>query len=80
MILFTGIVLINVTFLFYVFTMIGVLNNKKKELIVHCIISAAFIAMNFSSMLYDGLEPRFDLGFWPVPLPLFSVYLAYWTF
>ena len=80
MVLFTGIVLINIAFLFYVFTLIGVLAKKKTEFIVHCLIGAAFIALNFSSMLYDGLEPRYDFGFWPVPLPLFSVYLAFWVF
>ncbi len=79
-VLFTGIVLINVMFLFYVFTLIGVVKKKKNEIIVHCVIGAAFIALNFSSMLYDVLEPRHDLGFWPSPLPLFSLFLAFWMF
>jgi signal transduction histidine kinase len=80
MILFTGIVMINLFFLFYIFTLLGTLEKRRKELVVHSVISAAFIACNFASLLYDGLEPRHGLGFWPRPLPLFSVYLAFWMF
>lgn len=79
-VLFTGIVLINLMFISYVFTLIGEHKKRKKEFIVHYIISAAFIVLNFMSMLYDRMEPRFEFGFWPVPRPLFSVFLVFWTF
>ncbi len=77
-VLFTGIILINLTFLFYVFALIEKLNRRKIELAVYTVINIIFIALNLCSMLYTKLEPRFGLGFWPVPTVLFHIYLAFW--
>ncbi len=78
MVLFTGIVLINLTFLFYVFALIDKFKTRKIELIVYSIINCAFIILNICSLVYTDLEPRFGLGFWPNPTPLFNVYLFFW--
>ena len=77
-ILCTGIILIIITLLQYAFELVGKYKQKKIELIVYYIINGIFIILNFESLLYTDLEPRFGLGFWPVPTVLFHVYLAFW--
>jgi signal transduction histidine kinase len=77
-ILCAGIILINVIFLHLAFTCAGKYKQKKKELIIYYIINGIFIILNFSSLLYTDLEPRFGLGFWPIPTILFHLYLAFW--
>ncbi len=78
-VLFTGIILINLTFLYYVFALIEKLNRRKIELAVYTVINVIFIVLNLCSMLYEKFEPRFGLGFWPVPTTIFHVYLAFWV-
>ncbi|HQF09500.1 MAG TPA: ATP-binding protein [Spirochaetota bacterium] len=77
-VLFCGIILINVTFLHYVFAILGKLPRKKFELIGYYLANAVFLALNLMSLLYTGLEPRHGHGYWPVPTIIFSVYLAFW--
>src|SRR4030042_5603266 len=77
-ILCAGIILINVKYLHYVFDLVDRYKQKKMELAVYYFINAIFIFMNFNSLLYSRLEPRFGLGLWPNPTMLFHVYLAFW--
>jgi signal transduction histidine kinase len=79
-VLFSGIILINLTLMLYAFALIGKSEQKKIELVFFCILNAIFIFLNFFSLLYDRLEPRFNLGFWPVPNALFHLYLLFWLF
>lgn len=78
-VLFTGIILINLSFLFYVFALIEKIKQKRIELAVYSIINSIFIVLNLFSMLFTELEPRFGLGFWPVPTVIFHIYLAFWV-
>jgi signal transduction histidine kinase len=73
-----GIIFIQVTLLHYTFALVGKYKQKKKELVVYYFINGIFIILNIASLLYAEVEPRFGLGFWPVPTFLFHVYLAFW--
>jgi signal transduction histidine kinase len=77
-ILAVGIILINVTYLHFVFTFVGVFREKRKELIVYYLINMIFIFLNLKGYLYSSLEPRYNLGFWPVPTFVFHIYLVFW--
>jgi two-component system, sporulation sensor kinase A len=77
-ILCTGIILINVAFLQYVFLLTGLYEKKKKELIAYYAINAIFLVLNALSLLYTHLEPRYGLGWWPSPTIIFPVYLILW--
>jgi diguanylate cyclase (GGDEF)-like protein len=79
-ILVVGIILINVTYLHFVFAFLGILQREKKFLIACYIINFIFILLNFSSLLYTGLVPRYGLGFWPIPTTFFHIYLSFWFF
>ncbi|OVE78219.1 hypothetical protein BVX98_00960 [bacterium F11] len=77
-ILVFGIILINLTYLHFVFTFLDIGKNKAKILGFVAIASVIFIFLNFNAKLYTGLEPRFDLGFWPRPTFFFHLYLLFW--
>lgn len=77
-ILTTGIILINVTYLHFVFAFVGILKEKRKLLNILYVINLIFIFLNLKSSLYTSLEPRYNLGFWPRPTVFFHIYLAFW--
>ena len=78
-ILTLGIILINQSYLYFVFAFVNIL-AKRKVLLQACFLTnLAFIGFNFSSLLYSGLVPKYGFGYWPVPRPLFHFYLAFWT-
>ncbi len=77
-VLFTGIILINLTFMFYVFALTDTIDRRKYELACYTVINVVFIILNISSQLYTYLEPRYGLGYWPVPTVIFHAYLAFW--
>jgi len=77
-ILAIGIIFINVTYLHFVFTFVGVFKEKKKELIVYYLINIMFIFLNLKGYLYSSIEPRYNLGYWPVPTFVFHIYLLFW--
>ncbi len=79
-ILVVGIILINVTYLHFVFAFLGILERKRKFLIACYIVNFIFILLNFSSVLYVRLVPRYGLGFWPIPTNFFHGYLSFWFF
>ena len=79
-ILVAGIILINVTYLHFVFAFLGILHRKRKFLIACYAINFIFILLNLSSLLYTRLVPRYGLGFWPIPTNLFHIYLSFWFF
>jgi len=79
-ILVVGIILINVTYLHFVFAFLGILERERKFLIACYISNSIFIVLNFSSLLYTRLVPRYGLGFWPIPTSLFHIYLSFWFF
>lgn len=79
-ILVVGIILINVTYLHFVFAFLGILHKKRKFLIACYVINFIFILLNLFSLLYTRLVPRYGLGFWPIPTNLFHVYLSFWFF
>ncbi len=79
-ILVVGVILINVTYLHFVFAFLDILQRKRKFLIACYIINFIFILLNFSSLLYARLVPRYGLGFWPIPTNFFHIYLSFWCF
>ncbi|MQY53170.1 MAG: hypothetical protein GH154_02045, partial [Firmicutes bacterium] len=79
-ILVLGIILINVTYLHFVFAFLGILHRKRKFIIACYAINFIFILLNFSSLLYIRLVPKYGLGFWPIPTNLFHIYLSFWFF
>src|SRR3989338_4224530 len=77
-ILVVGIILINITYLYFVFHFLGIINRKRNLLRICTFINFIFIVLNLSSRLYTHLEPRYNLGFWPVPTVFFHIYLVFW--
>ncbi len=77
-VLFAGIICVNATFLHLVFSITGVFAAKRRELLVYYAINAVFCVLNFAHLLYETVEPRHGMGFWPSPLPLFHLYLVFW--
>lgn len=77
-ILVLGIILINIAYLYFVFYFLGLINQKRKVLRICVGINFIFIVLNFLSLLYSRLEPKFNLGFWPIPTPFFHIYLLFW--
>lgn len=77
-ILVVGIILINITYLYFVFHFLGLIDKKRNLLRIYTVINFVFIALNLSLALYTHLEPRYNLGFWPTPTPIFHIYLVFW--
>lgn len=73
-----GIILINITYLYFVFYFLGLIERKRKLLRLLWAINIIFVILNITSNLYTGLVPRYNLGFWPIPTILFHIYLAFW--
>ncbi|MCX5695008.1 MAG: ATP-binding protein [Candidatus Omnitrophica bacterium] len=77
-ILTVGIILINISFLYFAFSFLGILEEKKRILRLCFLLNLIFIVLNLSSFLYVRLEPRFNLGYWPTPSIFFNFYLIFW--
>jgi len=73
-----GIILIQITFLHFVFSFTEILKDKRKEIIIYYLINAVFILFSIIPGFFYHLEPRFNLGYWPAARPVFHVYLAFW--
>ncbi len=74
-----GIILIQITFLHFVFSFTEILEKKRKEIFVYYLINATFIVLSVVPGFFYNLEPRFNLGYWPVARPIFHIYLVFWT-
>jgi two-component system nitrogen regulation sensor histidine kinase GlnL len=77
-ILFEGILLINFSYLYFVFTILGEVRQRRREIFLQGICLVLLSWVNFTHQMYSGLEPRFGFGFWPKPTSLFSGYLVFW--
>jgi signal transduction histidine kinase len=77
-ILTLGIILINISYLLFVFAYVEALYRKKTVLVVISLLNFFFIVLNFSDLLYTKLVPRYNLGFWPEPTAYFHAYLTLW--
>jgi len=77
-ILAIGIILINITYLYFVFHFLGLIDKRRDLLRICTFINFIFIILNLSSKLYTHLEPRYNLGFWPLPTIFFHIYLVFW--
>ena len=75
-----GIILINPAFIHFVFAFTGKLQQKKNALFLIYFINIVFIYFNSALLFYRGFIPKFDLGLWPIPTFLFSLYLIFWFF
>ena len=75
-----GIILINISFLHFVFILTGIIEKKKKILYGYYIFSFIFIGLNLSSLFYKDFEWRFGLGIWPHPTLTFNYYLFFTLF
>jgi len=73
-----GIILINITYLYFVFHFLELIDKKRRLLRVCAFINFIFIILNIQSYFYARFEPRYNLGFWPVPTILFTIYLMFW--
>jgi hypothetical protein len=60
--------------------MTGRLHHFRKWVLAYVFVNCIFFIVNLCNGLYHGLEPRFDLGFWPMITPLFNVYFCSWIF
>jgi len=78
-VLTSGIILINVIFLQFVFQYVGIARKKRFELAFYYFLSLVFIILNINSQLFSIMEPRFGLGYWPVPTFYFNLYLLFWV-
>jgi len=77
-ILTTGIILINVTFVHFVFAFVDVAQRNQRKIFFLYLTGLIFIFLNISSLLFGNLEPRHNLGFWPTPTLFFNAYLIVW--
>ncbi|MCM8762984.1 MAG: hypothetical protein NC829_01200, partial [Candidatus Omnitrophica bacterium] len=73
-----GIILINIAYLHFVFTFLGIFDKKRKELLIYFFVNIVFIILNLNLKLYSGLEPRYNFGWWPIPTTIFHFYLIFW--
>ena len=79
-ILTVGIILINVTYLHFVFNFLDIF-NKRRQLLIGCyFLNGIFIFLNLNSRLYTNLSLKGNFGFWPTATFLFNVYLIFWVF
>ena len=78
--LFEGIILINLLYLIFVFSIIDEIKKRRNEIILHLCLAVIFSFLNLTNQLYVGFEPRFNLGFWPKPTELFNVFLLVWFY
>lgn len=76
--LFLGVIWIQQALLYFVFQFLDMAHERKGILWTAFAFNLLFSYLNFSGGLYTAVEPRFGLGFWPVPTPWAVVYIAFW--
>ncbi|MDP8212583.1 MAG: ATP-binding protein [Candidatus Zapsychrus exili] len=74
-----GIIFINVTYLHFIFAFLDILKDKKIEIRIYYLVNIVFALLSLSSFLFSELEPRYNLGFWPIPNISFHFYLLFWS-
>lgn len=78
--LFLGVIWINQALLYFTFS---ILNRAKRPayramLWASAAINVVYTILNFTNLLYTRVEPRFDLGYWPVPTVWGISYIGFW--
>ncbi len=74
----TGIILINMGYLFFVAVFLNIAHRKRLLLWSCLAVNGIFILCNYRLLLYTHLVERDGFGFWPAPEPLFHLYLMFW--
>lgn len=77
-VLFCGTILINLLYLFLVFAFTEQLASKRVFLSAYSLVNIIFLWMQETGCFYERLEPRYGMGFWPVPTFWLHVYFVFW--
>jgi signal transduction histidine kinase len=79
-ILVLGIIWINQAYVNFIFTFLPESpKNKQRNILLICAaLNLGFSFLDVSGKLFSTVEPRFNLGFWPIPTVWFSIYLVFW--
>jgi signal transduction histidine kinase len=69
---------INQAALCFVAIFTGRIAELRRTLWVLAFVNAAWTVLHFSPLLYAEVVPRFELGYWPIPRPLFHVFFVFY--
>jgi two-component system, NtrC family, sensor kinase len=73
--LMAGAIFIPVNYLHYILASVNQHRNKKRLLILGYAAACTFFLFNFTPYFVKGVAPSFLFRFWPVPGPLFHIYI-----
>ena len=66
-VLVVGFILINISYLFFVFAFLKMLKKQKWFLIVCALMNLFFIIANLKGDFYQAFVEKYNFGYWPVP-------------
>jgi len=73
----SGVILLNVIFLHFIFEFLNKTYTRRKELFIYYALSIIFIFLNISFTIFSNFEQKGDYGFWPtssIPTIFYSVF------
>ncbi|MFA6525806.1 MAG: ATP-binding protein [Candidatus Buchananbacteria bacterium] len=68
------------TYLYFIYSFVGLLPKRRKFLILTFIISLIFLILDFTPLFVIGVEPILTFKFWPMAGPAFAPFLIIWFF
>jgi len=77
-VLVTGYMLMTAGFLHFVLSLVEIIDQKRKEIIIYYILNFIFIIINWTPLFYPSLTLKPGFGYWPVITPGLVVYLVFW--
>lgn len=78
--LIAGIIVLNLFYLMYVFTMLDIINTKRVFLFLNIMLCCVFLYLNYCSLFYKSFTLRPGFGYWPTATLLTSIYILFWHF
>lgn len=70
---------INQALLYFNSAFFGMTIRRKRMLYLSAVLNGIFSVLNFTTIMYSNMAPRYGLGYWPLTVtPWFSLYLLWW--
>lgn len=76
--LMVGAIFAAITYLHFIFSVLDIVKQKRKFLILSYIIFLIFFLFNFTSLFVKKVEPALSFSFWPKPGPVYHIFLLTW--
>lgn len=79
-VLMAGSIFIPISYFYFSLALVGLVQKRKRILMFGYVLFPLFFLLNFTPLFVHHVEPILSFDYWPMPGPLYHVFLAVWFF